>query len=85
MNSLNVSSESRLLAITSVSTSRAFFNLNTSIDFRSAFIPMSKNVMKLSKNTFLKVSPSHCKASLEVQDSSPRYDISSRFEILVVK
>lgn len=76
MHSLNVASESRLSAITSASTSRAFFNLNTSLVFRSASVPMSKNVLKSSKNTLLKVSQTHCKASLEVQDSSPRYAVS---------
>ncbi|KAL8522559.1 hypothetical protein ACS0TY_012642 [Phlomoides rotata] len=72
MHSLNVSSESRLSTITSASTSRAFFNLNTRIVFRSTSIPMSKNVLKSSKSSLLKVFQTHCKASLEVQQSSPR-------------
>ncbi|KAI3470659.1 hypothetical protein Pfo_027322 [Paulownia fortunei] len=58
-------------AITSATTSLAFFNHNRTTVYRSAFIPMNQNV-KSSNNTFFKVPQTHCRASLEVQDAPPR-------------
>ncbi|KAG8371160.1 hypothetical protein BUALT_Bualt13G0057800 [Buddleja alternifolia] len=52
------------LPITPSSSSLTFFNLRTA----ASFPPMNHN----SNNTFLKLHKSHCSASLEVQQPSPR-------------
>ncbi|KAH6837333.1 hypothetical protein C2S53_009593 [Perilla frutescens var. hirtella] len=70
MQSVKTFSESSA-AITSATTSLVFFNPNRAAVYRSAFVPMNFNVKSL-KNMSLKAPPTHCRASLEVQDSTSK-------------
>ncbi|KAH6771427.1 phosphoribosylaminoimidazole carboxylase [Perilla frutescens var. hirtella] len=76
MQSVKAFSESSA-AITSATTSFVFFNPNRAAVYRSAFVPMNLNVKSL-RNMSLKAPPTHCRASLEVQDST-----SNRTELQV--
>ncbi|KAH6834442.1 phosphoribosylaminoimidazole carboxylase [Perilla frutescens var. hirtella] len=76
MQSVKAFSESSA-AITSATTSFVFFNPNRAAVYRSAFVPMNLN-MKSLRNMSLKAPPTHCRASLEVQDST-----SNRTELQV--
>lgn len=70
MQSVQALSESSA-AIISATASLAFLNPKRAAVYRSTFVPMNINV-KLLKNASLRSPQTHCRASLEAQDSSTR-------------
>ncbi|KAL0405371.1 UNVERIFIED_CONTAM: Phosphoribosylaminoimidazole carboxylase, chloroplastic [Sesamum latifolium] len=67
-------------SIISATTSFPFNNLNRSIIFGHSSIPMNQNV-KFSNGTLLKVPQTHCRASMEVQEASPRSTNSTNLQV----
>ncbi|KAL0328008.1 UNVERIFIED_CONTAM: Phosphoribosylaminoimidazole carboxylase, chloroplastic [Sesamum calycinum] len=57
-----------------ISATTSFPFNNRSIVFGHSSIPMNQNV-KFSNGTLLKVPQTHCRASMEVQEASPRTDV----------
>lgn len=67
-------------SIISATTSFPFNNLSRSIVFGHSSIPMNQNV-KFSNGTLLKVPQTHCRASMEVQEASPRSANSTNLQV----